>query len=325
MAPVIARGDGRARAGRRRQLVRRVRHGAAVGDARARLRPGRRGGGGGRADGGELQPAVGVGAAGRRGVPRAGARRRHGQVRQERLRRDDGGGQAGPRRDRPRRWSRSAGRSPFFSTDDWFIGTTEMDAGIPGAQRELTVGFDYNDLGSVERAAGSAPRPDRLRGPRGRHGAWPSPDAGLPRGPAGARRPRRVRPRLRRDHHGHALVARAGPRRVYGVTPDLSTWGKALGNGFAVSALAGRRELMELGGLRTDAARAFLLSTTHGAGDHRAGGLPRRGRGLPAARRRGRDGASRDAGSPTGRTRPRPRSASPTTSPSSAGPPAWCS
>ncbi len=29
---------------------------------------------------------------------------------------------------------------------------------------------------------------------------------------------------------------------LYGVTPDLSTWGKALGNGFAVSALAGRRD-----------------------------------------------------------------------------------
>ena len=52
---------------------------------------------------------------------------------------------------------------------------------------------------------------------------------------------------------------------MYGVTPDLSTWGKALGNGFAVSALAGKRELMEAGGLNTDASRVFLLSTTHGA------------------------------------------------------------
>ncbi len=59
--------------------------------------------------------------------------------------------------------------------------------------------------------------------------------------------------------------AAAGAQSLYGVTPDLSTWGKALGNGFAVSALAGRRELMELGGLRTGAPRVFLLSTTHGA------------------------------------------------------------
>ena len=49
------------------------------------------------------------------------------------------------------------------------------------------------------------------------------------------------------------------------MTPDLSTWGKAMGNGFSVAALAGRRELMELGGLRTDRPRAFLLSSTNGA------------------------------------------------------------
>ena len=59
--------------------------------------------------------------------------------------------------------------------------------------------------------------------------------------------------------------SRHGAQSVYGVTPDLSTWGKALGNGFAVSALAGKRELMEPGGLNTDVSRVFLLSTTHGA------------------------------------------------------------
>jgi glutamate-1-semialdehyde 2,1-aminomutase len=43
------------------------------------------------------------------------------------------------------------------------------------------------------------------------------------------------------------------------------TYGKALGNGFAVSALTGRREIMSLGGLEHDRPRVFLLSTTHGA------------------------------------------------------------
>jgi glutamate-1-semialdehyde 2,1-aminomutase len=59
-----------------------------------------------------------------------------------------------------------------------------------------------------------------------------------------------------------------GAQGLYGVTPDLSTFGKALGNGFAVSALAGKRELMEIGGLRTGRERVFLLSTTHGAETH---------------------------------------------------------
>ena len=39
---------------------------------------------------------------------------------------------------------------PFFSTDDWFIGHTAMPAGIPSAIRELTVGFRFNDLASVD-------------------------------------------------------------------------------------------------------------------------------------------------------------------------------
>ena len=41
-----------------------------------------------------------------------------------------------------------------------------------------------------------------------------------------------------------------GAQAVYDVQPDLSCWGKAMGNGFPVSALAGKREFMELGGLR---------------------------------------------------------------------------
>ena len=77
------------------------------------------------------------------------------------------------------------------------------------------------------------------------------------------------------QQHGAVLIfdemitgmrwSRHGAQSIYGVTPDLSTWGKAIGNGFAVSALAGKRELMEAGGLNTDESRVFLLSTTNGA------------------------------------------------------------
>ena len=38
---------------------------------------------------------------------------------------------------------------PFFATNDWFIGTTPMDAGIPGCIKDMTLTFSYNDLGSV--------------------------------------------------------------------------------------------------------------------------------------------------------------------------------
>ena len=151
---------------------------------------------------------------------------------------------------------------PFFSTDDWFIGSTEMDAGIPDAQRRLAVTFDYNDLGSVESLLQR--HPGQIACLILEAGtATSEPEPGFLQG---------LRALAARD--GFVLVfdeiitgmrwSKGGAQEVYGTTPDLSTWGKALGNGFAVSALAGRRELMELGGLGTDAARAFLLSTTHG-------------------------------------------------------------
>jgi glutamate-1-semialdehyde 2,1-aminomutase len=63
-------------------------------------------------------------------------------------------------------------------------------------------------------------------------------------------------------------LSESGAQGIYGVVPDLSTFGKAMGNGFAVSALAGRRDVMERGGIQHSAERVFLLSSTHGAESH---------------------------------------------------------
>jgi glutamate-1-semialdehyde 2,1-aminomutase len=57
-----------------------------------------------------------------------------------------------------------------------------------------------------------------------------------------------------------------GAQNYYGITPDLSTFGKAMANGFAVAALTGRREIMSLGNIHVEGQeRVFLTSTTHGA------------------------------------------------------------
>jgi len=56
-----------------------------------------------------------------------------------------------------------------------------------------------------------------------------------------------------------------GAQTYHGLRPDLSTFGKAIANGFSLSVLVGRRDLMELGGLLHSKERVFLLSTTHGA------------------------------------------------------------
>jgi glutamate-1-semialdehyde 2,1-aminomutase len=152
---------------------------------------------------------------------------------------------------------------PFFSVDDWFMATSGMPTGIPQTVRDLTVGFAYNDIDSLRTLIEMYP--DRI--------------AAVVMEPAtGTVEPRDDFLRKVREltaSSGIVLVfdemitgmrwSSAGAQAIYGVTPDLSTWGKALGNGFSVSALAGKRELMELGGLNTDSSRVFLLSNTHGA------------------------------------------------------------
>lgn len=155
---------------------------------------------------------------------------------------------------------------PFFSVDDWFIGTTAMSAGVPEATRRLTITFRYNDIASVE--AMFEAHPGRI--------------AAVILEPARTEEPRdgfleKLQLACRND--GALLILdemitgfrwhNGGAQKVYGLEPDLSTFGKALANGFSVSALAGRRELMRLGGLdHVDRPRVFLLSTTHGGETH---------------------------------------------------------
>jgi glutamate-1-semialdehyde 2,1-aminomutase len=127
---------------------------------------------------------------------------------------------------------------PFFSSEDWFIGTTAMDAGIPQAIKDLTVSFDYNDMDSVE--ALFKQHSDRI--------------ACLIMEPCKYEPPsdnflHRVQALCQR--HGSLFILdemitgfrmhNGGAQQLFGVTPDLSTWGKGLANGFALSAL-GRSE-----------------------------------------------------------------------------------
>jgi glutamate-1-semialdehyde 2,1-aminomutase len=151
-------------------------------------------------------------------------------------------------------------RQPFFSTDDWFVGTTEMNNGIPGSATAAVVRFGYNDLDSVASAlSGDDVACVILEAAT----AMAEPEPGFLEGV-----------RALCDSHGTLLVfdemitgfrwSAGGAQAVYGVAPDLSCWGKAMANGFGLSALAGKREFMELGGLRTDGDRVFLLSTTNG-------------------------------------------------------------
>jgi glutamate-1-semialdehyde 2,1-aminomutase len=157
------------------------------------------------------------------------------------------------------------GDQPFFSVDDWFIGSTAMSAGIPEAIRNLTVKFPYNDLDGTRslflqypgRIACIVMEAETMSKPQGNY--------------------------LQQMHdlcreNGALFVLDemitgfrwhlGGAQTYYGITPDLFTLGKGMGNGFSISALAGKKEFLEIGGLNHDGERVFLLSTTHGAETH---------------------------------------------------------
>jgi glutamate-1-semialdehyde 2,1-aminomutase len=157
------------------------------------------------------------------------------------------------------------GDQPFFSTDDWFIGTGEMNAGIPQSVTELTLLFQYNDLPSLQKLFDRYPGQIACVVMEAEAATQPEPGF-----------LQQVKDLCERQ--GTVLMFDemitgfrwhlGGAQKFHGVVPHLSTFGKALGNGFAISALAGKRDIMRLGGIDHDQPRVFLLSTTHGAESH---------------------------------------------------------
>lgn len=154
---------------------------------------------------------------------------------------------------------------PFFSVDDWFIGSTPMSAGIPKAVRDLTVKFSFNNIESVkslfEQYSGKIAcvilEAEKITPPENNF----------------LHEVKRIA-----NENGALFILDemitgfrwdlGGAQKKYNIVPDLSAFGKALGNGYAISALTGKRELMRLGGLQHNKERVFLLSTTHGAENH---------------------------------------------------------
>lgn len=153
-------------------------------------------------------------------------------------------------------------QQPFFSYDDWFIGSTNCPQGIPEEVSALTHFFDYDDLDSVDRLI--AAQPGKI--------------ACLILEPATDRAPSKgflEGLRQRCTQHGIVLVfdemilgfrlALGGGTERFSVTPDLATFGKGIANGFSMAALVGRRDIMELGDITPGRRKVFLVSTTHGA------------------------------------------------------------
>ena len=131
----------------------------------------------------------------------------------------------------------------YHGWQDWYIGTTARNRGVPKATQDLTHTFTYNDLES-------------LRSIFEKH---PGEFAAVILEPMNVTFPESGFLEGVRDltHTNGALLifdetitgfrfAQGGAQELFGVTPDLATFGKGLANGYPLSAVAGRRDVMEL-------------------------------------------------------------------------------
>lgn len=131
----------------------------------------------------------------------------------------------------------------YHGWQDWYIGTTTRNLGVPKAVRDLTRTFAYNQIETLERIFDD----------------HPGQVAAVIMEPVGVEAPRpgfleSVRELCTRN--GALLIfdeiitgfrlALGGAQEYFRVIPDLACFGKGMANGFPLSALVGRRDIMRL-------------------------------------------------------------------------------
>jgi glutamate-1-semialdehyde aminotransferase len=151
---------------------------------------------------------------------------------------------------------------PFYSYDDWFIGSTDVKSGIPSDIQALTVTYHSDNLQSLIDLFNKYPNqiacvisePEKFNV--------------LPEN--------YLSDAIELAHKNGALWIMdemitgyktdfPGSMSKYKVVPDMTTWGKGIANGFSFCCLTGKKEVLELGGIRNAGTeKLFLISTTHG-------------------------------------------------------------
>ena len=131
----------------------------------------------------------------------------------------------------------------YHGWQDWYIGSTTRDLGVPKSVKELTHVFQYNDISSLEILF------DR----------YPDKIAAVIMEPMNVDWPKEGYLHKVRDlaHQNGAVlifdeiitgcrVSKGGAQELFSVTPDLATFGKGIANGFPLSAIVGKKEIMNL-------------------------------------------------------------------------------
>jgi glutamate-1-semialdehyde aminotransferase len=131
--------------------------------------------------------------------------------------------------------------SGYHGWHDWYIATTTRNRGVPEAVTGLVATFPFDDLETLAVSLRAAPTAAVIVEPSG--ATVPSP--GYLQGVID----------LAREHGAVSVfdeiitgfrLAPGGARQRYGVQPDISCYGKALGNGMPISAVGGTRDVMQV-------------------------------------------------------------------------------
>lgn len=131
----------------------------------------------------------------------------------------------------------------YHGWQDWYVGTTMRNKGVPEAVKKLTIPFKYNDTSSLKKIFAK----------------YPGKVACVIMEPVGIEEPKggflaEVR-KLTHDN-GAVLIfdeivtgfrfSLGGAQEYFNVIPDLACFGKAMGNGLPVSAVVGSKRIMKL-------------------------------------------------------------------------------
>lgn len=131
----------------------------------------------------------------------------------------------------------------YHGWQDWYIGSTTRDLGVPNAVKALTHPFVFNDADSLQRLFDAHPGEFAAVILEPLSGVFPE-DGFL------------ETIRALATKHGALLVfdetvtgfrvSLGGAQELFGITPDLATFGKGIANGYPLSALVGKAEYMDV-------------------------------------------------------------------------------
>jgi glutamate-1-semialdehyde 2,1-aminomutase len=130
----------------------------------------------------------------------------------------------------------------YHGWQDWYIGSTTRDKGVPAATKSLTKSFKFNNIDSLSDLISKSPQQFAAVIMEPMNVSFPEENF-----------LQDVRKLC--DDNGIVLIfdetitgfrfASGGAQELFNVTPDLSTFGKGIANGFPLSAVVGKRQIMK--------------------------------------------------------------------------------